>query len=372
MSSFFPEAGWMHNGEVYGKHVQTKNKKVEAPTPKKRKKSSVLPIINDYRRTNALEKNKILHSTMTERIGFYRELHSHLKSISGRKSSHLEGSKLGYLKRSLGPIGVYPLIAYKPIDLWELYQLVEKEGGHEKISYDENGNSIAWSEGWERVYKALLPSPKLQGPQFDPNTEKDINESLEYGDVRWRRLKLRYIYDELLSQFKQANVTEFNNDENSLGNFVRCVCGHTHLVDVSCKLCETYMQLIDLKLSIDHIQCEACGSWQHLQCLLEEKVISIQDAGLFEGPEFHYYCEMCTKKKLPTNWSNTGLSVELPLGWTCERRMRGDSHRVVADYYYFAPGTQILGRFTRDALRSIPDVKEVLTELENKHNIKSL
>jgi len=286
--------------------------------------------------------NKQIHESFEEKRVFWRAFHQ---------------------LRKVKPMGTYPYIASRPIDLHKLYLEVTKRGGYERIS-TKHGIPVEWSKKWEHIFKVIV---KHKGPQYDPKS----GDSLPLGDVRGRRQKLKNFYEEFLLEFERSNTIQTEVVGKYLGQYVRCACGHSHheVPRGGCVTCDSYLETRWNICTTDLVQCEACGAWQHIQCLLEESLLRPLEVKLLEQNEdFHYYCEMCRCKEFSHPWTSKVLTRELPIDWTVERRFRIGKR---PDYYSFKPGNQLFGRFCkRSVLRSFIQLDEAIAkEEEDKRNI---
>jgi len=284
-----------------------------------------------------IAENKQIHESFEEKRVFWRAFHQLRKSK---------------------PMGTYPNIASRPVDLHKLYLEVTKRGGYDRIS-SKHGVPVEWSKKWEHIFKAIV---KHKGPQYDPK----CGEVLPLGDIRCRRQKLKNCYEEFLLEFEQSNaINKVEMTNKYLGQFVRCACGHSHheVPRGGCVTCDSYLETRWNICTTDLVQCEACGAWQHIQCLLEESLLSPLEVKLSEQSEdFHYYCEMCRGKEFSHPWTSKVLTRELPTDWTVERRFRIGKR---PDYYSFKPGNQLFGRFCkRSVLRSFIQLDEAISKIE--------
>jgi len=291
-----------------------------------------------------------LHSEMQQRREFWGRFHR-------------------FNERIQTPMSTFPMIGFQPLDIFKLYREVESRGGPslllgseeeikaENHSSKEDIKALKWSPQWEEIFRAVLPE-NMQEPLFDPQSESCV----KLGDPKCRREKFKFFYEKYVLPFQGSSESSDKNSSSNLGSFFRCVCGHNHELkeNFSCVTCEEYLDVDSSLFSEDQVQCEACGAWQHIQCLVEEGIISQKELELLDNAKYHFYCEMCSHKSLPCSWSSKILARELPVDWTCERRFRPNSNKPGPDYYMFRPNDQLKGRFSRLVIRSVVELDEIL------------
>jgi len=329
------------------------------PTP-----SSILTpswrLVEDYEESVASQSffkrpKEYIHATQDATF-IYKELHERL---SPKRAFWMKLHD--FLHQQKNPIATYPYIAFYPLDLYALYLQVLFHGGYKSIS-TANDQKLQWSPQWETIFCKLI---KHKGPDFNPT---EFNEELLIGDPRIRRSRLKYFYERYLLSFEEAHQgaspeTFLSFIGEGKSNYIRCICGHTHYgasADIDCVSCKIEIEKINC--GVDHIQCEACGCWQHFQCVLDENLLEPSELLLLQDPDFHFYCEMCSEKDYEVTFSKKMLPIELPLDWTCERKLKGRVQKYF-DFYFFAPGNQYFGQKSKDAIKSFTELKNCIKTL---------
>lgn len=187
-------------------------------------------------------------------------------------------------------------------------------GGYHQISYN-SGTALQWSSGWESVYKTLLNSNFGDNSSLITSSSSPTSPTLD--DSQWfKRLKVKLYYEKYLFNFDVYRTTLPQPSLKEFPTPVRCVCGHIHAYSTPCVTCDSYKQTSATIISKSEgsvkwmIQCVACLSWQHTQCLIEEGFYGRDElSSLLDNPEFHYYCDMCLNQPSPIPWNEVFLFI---------------------------------------------------------------